>query len=127
MVKGTRRAHRRRGVERLEPIHWRAADHGAARAVVHAGPLGTNDESASCDDADEFVDVTQIENDDVWEPAVGATPTLVCDNCAQSFAIDLTAIVRRTIETPEGDREELTFCGPDCAIEYEKKSGRPRT
>ena len=45
-----------------------------------------------------------------------------CDNCAQTFPLNLSTIVRTQTEgAPAGKEPELTFHNPECSIEYKKR------
>ena len=50
----------------------------------------------------------------------------VCENCAQTFPLHLTTIVRSQVEGPEGKGPELTFHDPACAKEYASR-GAPKS
>jgi hypothetical protein len=50
----------------------------------------------------------------------------VCDNCAGTFPLNLTTIVRTQSEGPDGKGPELTFHHPECSLEYQHRGGSPR-
>jgi len=47
----------------------------------------------------------------------------VCENCAQSFPINIKTIVRTETASPEGPGPELTFHDPECAEEHAARGG----
>jgi hypothetical protein len=49
----------------------------------------------------------------------------VCDSCAQTFPLNLTTIVRKQAQGPDGTDLELTFHDPDCSLDYERRGGKP--
>jgi len=47
----------------------------------------------------------------------------VCDNCAQSFPLHITTVVRSQTEGTDGEEAELTFHDPECSREYDRRGG----
>jgi len=49
----------------------------------------------------------------------------VCENCAQSFPINLATVVRIQAESSDGPGRELTFHDPECAEEHAARLTSP--